>query len=245
LDIGLFYISIAFALGGILKGATGAGAPIIAIPLIALYYNVPIAVAVFVVPNFVSNSLQIWKFRAHAISWTFIMRFAGAGILGVGIGTVMLAYLPSDFLKLAVAVAMVIYIIFRVLRPDWKLNLSRALQIAVPVGFIAGILQGASGISAPVSITFLNAIRLERPQFILTISVFFLSMLLVQIPLLSGFGYLTFERLLMGCVASVILLLFMPVGSILSKIASKEAFDRTILILLVLLALRLFWDVLS
>jgi len=242
-DIGLFYISIAFALGGILKGATGAGAPIIAIPLIALYYSVPVAVAVFVVPNFVSNSLQIWKFRTHIISYKFIARFAGAGIVGVGIGTVILAYLPSDILKLAVAVAMLIYIIFRLLHPDWKLAFSRALKIAVPIGFLAGILQGASGISAPVSITFLNSMRLDRPQFILTVSIFFISMLLVQIPMLSSFGFLTVERLLIGCAATAILLIFMPVGTFLSKFASKEVFDRAILILLALLALRLFLDV--
>ena len=245
MDIGLFYIAIAFALGGILKGATGAGAPIIAIPLMALYYNVPIAVAVFVVPNLVGNSLQIWKYRSQTLSPKFLVRFAGAAVLGSGIGTLMLAYLPSGILKFAVASAMVFYIAFRISRPDWKLQYSKAFQIAVPVGFVAGVLQGASGISAPVSITFLNAMRLERPLFISTVSIFFLSMLLVQVPLLTGLGYLTTERLVIGCAATAILLIFMPVGAYLSKLISKEAFDRTILILLTLLAVRLFLDVWS
>ena len=35
---------LAFYFGGVLKGATGAGAPIIAIPIISLLYDVPTAV---------------------------------------------------------------------------------------------------------------------------------------------------------------------------------------------------------
>lgn len=172
------------------------------------------------------------------------MRFAGAAVLGSGIGTLMLAYLPSGILKFAVASAIVFYIVFRISRPDWKLQFSKAFQIAVPVGFVAGVLQGASGISAPVSITFLNAMRLERPLFISTVSIF-LSMLLVQVPLLTGLGYLTIERLIIGCAATVILLTFMPFGVFLSNLFSKEAFDRAILFLLTLLAVRLFLDVWS
>tara|TARA_B100000768_G_scaffold167934_1_gene172399 strand:- start:1123 stop:1581 length:459 start_codon:yes stop_codon:yes gene_type:complete len=43
---------LAFYFGGVLKGATGAGAPIIAIPIISLLYNVPKAVAAFTIPSF-------------------------------------------------------------------------------------------------------------------------------------------------------------------------------------------------
>ena len=48
-------VLVAFALGGILKGATGAGAPIITIPVIAAFYDVRIAVIIMVVPNLLTN----------------------------------------------------------------------------------------------------------------------------------------------------------------------------------------------
>lgn len=243
MGIEILYIALGFALGGILKGATGAGAPIVAIPVIALFFNVPLAVAVFVVPNLVSNAIQIWSYRAHFLSPSFLVRFSGAGVIGAGIGTVTLANISGDTLKLAVALAVLIFISFRLMRPEWKLPFSTAQKIAVPVGFLAGILQGASGISAPVSITFLNAIRLERPLFITTISVFFISMLVVQVPLLAGYGYLTFETLLMGILATGVLLAFMPIGGFLSKLFSQKVFDRAILVLLAALSVSLFVDV--
>ena len=41
------------------------------------------------------------------------------------------------------------------------------------MGVGGGILQGSAGLSAPISITFLNSMKLERNQFIPTISVYF------------------------------------------------------------------------
>ena len=52
--------ALAFACGGILKGAIGAGAPVIAVPILALLYDVPLAVALFTLPNLLSNSWQGW-----------------------------------------------------------------------------------------------------------------------------------------------------------------------------------------
>lgn len=245
MDLGILYIAVGFAVGGILKGATGAGAPIAAIPIIALYYNVPVAVAVFVVPNLVSNSIQVWTHRKARIGSDFLLRFVLAGVAGAAVGTWLLARVPTDALKLAVAVAVIIFIVFRLMRPEWSLPMAAARTVAAPIGLVAGVLQGASGISAPVSITFLNAMRLPRPGFISTISIFFLSMLVVQVPMLAGYGFLTVERLLIGCAATVVLTGFMPVGAFLGRLVSPETFNRIILVLLGLLALRLFWDVLA
>ena len=146
---GLIYIALGFALGGILKGATGAGAPILAIPLMAIFYNVPFAVAVFVVPTLAANLWQVWKYRAQILPAEFSLRFSGLGAIGAGFGTLALATFSSEFLKLVVAGAVIIYVSFRILNPGWKLSYERGLALSAPIGGIAGILQGASGVSAP------------------------------------------------------------------------------------------------
>ena len=244
MEAGLIYIAIGFALGGILKGATGAGAPIVAIPLMAIFYDVPFAVAVFVVPTLAANLWQVWKHRSKLLPALFVWRFAGIGALGTAFGTAALAAFSSEVLKLFVAFTVLIYIAFRMMNPTWKLGYGRALFLSVPVGGLAGILQGASGVSAPVSITFLNAMRLEREVFMPTISAFFLATVLVQIPMLTQLGFLTWERLWLSCVATLLLLAFMPVGSALAKRFSRENFDKVILILLGVLSCRLVYEVL-
>jgi hypothetical protein len=103
-------------------------------------------------------------------------------------------------------------------------------------------MQGAGGISAPVSVTFLNAIRLDRAAFIATISVFLMIMSVVQIPLLASFGILTPHRAALSLAAMVPLFLAMPVGARLTRHVSKATFDRMILVLLTVIALKLVWD---
>ncbi|MEE4345738.1 MAG: TSUP family transporter, partial [Paracoccaceae bacterium] len=93
-----------------------------------------------------------------------------------------------------------------------------------------------------VSLSFLNALKLERPQFIVTISVFFFAMALVQIPLLAGLGILTRELFLLSCLALIPLMAAMPLGAWLARRGSANTFDRVILVLLSLLSLRLIWQ---
>ncbi len=233
---------LGLGLGGILKGATGAGAPVIGVPVLAMIFNVPMAVAIFTIPNLATNIWQGWHFRRSQISGRFTLIFAGTGALGAGIGSILLAFLPSAVLMGVVAGVVLLYIAFRLMRPNWQLARPLADRLCAPVGLIGGMMQGAGGISAPVSVTFLNAMRLDRGQFIATIAVFFCAMSLVQIPLLAQFGIMTGEIALLSLAAMVPLIGGMPIGAWLARRISKEAFDKIILALLGVIALKLLGD---
>ncbi|MYF88425.1 MAG: TSUP family transporter [Boseongicola sp. SB0676_bin_33] len=127
------------------------------------------------------------------------------------------------------------------LAPGWVLDRSTGMRLVPYVGMAGGLMQGAGGISAPVSVTFLNAMRLPRAEFIATISVFFVTMSIVQIPSLAYLGILTIDRSLMAMAAAVPLFLSMPVGEWAARHMSKVVFDRIILILLAAIAVRLIW----
>jgi uncharacterized membrane protein YfcA len=227
------------AVGGVLKGATGAGSPIIGVPLLAMLYDVPTAVAIFTLPNLLSNLWQAWGYREHRAPPRLTWGFAAAGMVGAGIGSLLLVTLSPDALLLAVAAAVFLYIGFRLARPDWSLDMRLAEMLAVPAGLLGGTLQGAAGVSAPVSITFLSATRMHRQAFIATISIFFLGMTLVQIPLLAAWGVLTPWRAALSLAAIVPLLCAMPLGAWLAQRVSRETFDRLILALLAVIAARL------
>ncbi|PRY25184.1 hypothetical protein CLV78_102361 [Aliiruegeria haliotis] len=238
----LLLVFAAFALGGILKGATGAGAPILAVPIMALLVDVPFAVAVFILPNIASNAVQAWTHRTSIPDRRFVATFALAGAFGAVLGTYMLARLSGSILSAAVGWIVLGYVAFRLARPHWKLSMQFATRLCAPVGVAGGILQGAIGLSAPVSITFLNAMQLERRAFISTISFFFAAMAFAQLPGQVAFGIMTWERLLYSALATVPLMGFMPVGSFLARHISKDVFDRVLLLLLTLISLRLVVD---
>ena len=234
-------ILVAFALGGILKGATGAGAPVVTIPVIAAFYDVRIAVIIMVVPNLLTNIGQLYQFRKTILPSFFIVSFALGGGIGAFIGTILLANLSIKILTLSVAFIVIIYILLKLIVPSWKLIYEKAAKLVFIMGTAGGVLQGAAGLSAPISITFLNAMKLERNQFIPTISVYFGVMSIFQMPTLYYYDFLNFEIILASLISTVVLLSFMPLGSWVAKSVSKENFDKITLILLAFIALRIIY----
>ena len=241
----LILVFFAFAAGGVIKGATGAGAPLLAVPLMVMLRDVQFAVAVFVLPNIVPNIWQGWAYRRHVTERGFALSFAIAGGLGTALGTVALAGWKPDALMLTVAGALILYIGFRLARPSWQMPFSAARKSAFPMGLLAGALQGASGLSAPVSLSFLNATGLERGAFVGTVSLFFIALGLGQLPVQIFYGIMTQERFLYSLLSLIPLFLFLPVGAWIGRRVSRTTFDRLILALLAVLAVKLLADVLA
>ncbi|MDX1780567.1 MAG: sulfite exporter TauE/SafE family protein [Thalassovita sp.] len=241
----LILIGLAFAAGGIIKGAVGAGAPLLAVPLMVLLRDVQFAVAVFVLPNIIPNLLQFLQYRRAIDTPRFTFTFALAGGIGAGLGTVALAGWRPDLLMLMVAVALVSYIAFRLARPAWQMPKPLASKLALPVGIVAGALQGASGLSAPVSLTFLNAIRFERDMFVATVSLYFIALGVAQLPVQIAYGIMTTERFAYSALSLIPLIGFMPVGAWIGRRLSREVFDQLILLILVVLAIKIIFDALT
>ena len=234
-------IFIAFALGGILKGATGAGAPIVTIPVMAAFYDVRIAVIIMVIPNLLTNIGQLYQFRKTILPRFFTVSFALGGGIGAFLGTILLVNLPIKILTLSVACIVIIYILLKLIVPSWKLNYIKAKKLVFLMGAGGGILQGSAGLSAPISITFLNSMKLERNQFIPTISVYFGVMSIFQMPTLYYYDFLNLEIIIMSCISTIVLMAFMPFGSWIAKSVSKDSFDKITLILLGFIALRIIY----
>ena len=140
---------------------------------------------------------------------------------------------------------MVAYLIFRRLKSNWILPLDTAQNFGTLVGFVSGTLQGAAGISAPVSITFLNAIKLPRLTFIAVVSMFFVGMSVVQIPMLASYGILTLPMVSYGVIGTGLIFLGMPFGEWLMSKSPTRQFDDVIQILLFLMALSLIFKTLG
>ena len=234
-------ILVAFSLGGILKGATWAGAPIITIPVIAAFYDVRIAVIIMVIPNLLTNIGQLYQFRKTILPKFFTLSFAIGGGIGAFLCTILLVNLSIKILTLSVAFIVIVYILLKLLVPSWKLTYEKAKKLVFLMGSLGGILQGTAGLSAPISITFLNSMKLERNQFIPTISVYFGVMSIFQMPTLYYYNFLNLEIILVSCISTLVLLSFMPIGSWIAKSVSKESFDKITLILLGFIAFRIIY----
>ena len=232
-------VFVAFLFGGILKGATGVGAPFLAVPIMAIIVDVPFAVAVFLIPNIISNAWQSWRYRKDNPSTRFATTFAVAGVVGAGVGTMALAKFSSSFLTTTIALIVLGYGVFRLNNPNWRLAFGTAQSVAGPIGGVGGFFQGAIGLSGPIAVTFMSTVGLARKPFIYTMSLYFFAMTMIQLPVQVAYGIMTLERLSYGIVALGPLLLGMTLGDRLGQRLQREVFDRIILVVLTLLAIRL------
>ena len=239
----LIIVGLAFAMGGILKGATGVGAPLIAVPVMTSFVDLRFAVAVFVVPNLVTNLIQSIVYRRALNNRLFLLILCLSAGLGAFAGSLMLYQASVGVLEMVMAGLILFYVGFRLCKPNWQLSMLMAHKLNMPMGFLAGFLQGAFGISAPATLTFLNAIKFERTEFIIIVSVFFMTMSLIQLPTLFYLGLFQAEHLIFGLLAVIPLMGFMPVGAFLLRQATPDLFDKVILLILVGVAVRLLWAI--
>ncbi|CAM3579844.1 sulfite exporter TauE/SafE family protein [Halomonas sp. FME1] len=235
---------ITLLIAGIVKGAIGSGVPVIVVPILTMLYDVQLAIAILIAPNLFSNALQIWQYRHDLLPLRFLAVFSIAGGLGILLGTWGLVILSPDMLSLGVACAIVLYLVIKLTRRHFTLSFETAKRVVIPAGLMAGILQGAAGMSAPASVTFLNAMQLERRVFIGSISVFFVAITSVQMPALIATGILTWERFLLSMAALMVLLITMPFGASLGKRLPHRWFDNLIMLLLATIACKIFVDTL-
>ena len=236
---GLVIAALGILFGGLLKGAAGMGAPLLAIPVLAAIYDVPTAIAVMSLPLLVSNIWQMWDNRdAREARRTLVLLLVGCGI-GVVLGTFLLGVAPEAWLAIALATLVFAYVALHFARPEFALSPSRAMHAAVPVGIVTGVLQGAAGISTPVSVTFVHAQRLARRAHLYAVSAVFVVMSATQIVALSATGVMNIWLAAASVAGLAPMMAGVWLGQYLGGRVSQRAFERLTLTVLAVVAIGL------
>ncbi|MFN0263607.1 sulfite exporter TauE/SafE family protein [Tepidamorphus sp. 3E244] len=234
--LALIFLSI--GAGAICKGITGMGLPLIAIPLMANFIDVPQAIAITIVPSIVSNGWQAISYRAERGHVDFLPRMLVASAIGVGIGTLFLKSAPGEVTFRVLGVMMLAFVVLRLLRPQFVLDMDRARTLSAPAFLAAGVLQGAVGVAAPIVVTFLNAIRFDRPLYIFTISTVYCFLATVHMVSYAAAGLITPVNFAESVFALLPVAIFMPVGAWIGRRFDSKMFDRAVLVVILLMAIR-------
>jgi uncharacterized protein len=230
---------LAIFFGGLLKGAVGMGAPLVSVPVLAAIYGVRTAIAVMTIPLIVSNLLQIWTYRRAREGRNALMRLLAGCVVGVVLGTFLLGVAPEAWLAVVLAVLLAAYLVFSLARPEFSLSAATARHAALPVGLATGVLQGAAGISTPVSVTFIHAQRLTRDAHLFAVSTMFTVLSMTQIVALSAIGVMTWRLAATSVAALVPIMAGVWAGQLFGDRVSRRAFERLTLAVLAMIAIGL------
>jgi uncharacterized membrane protein YfcA len=235
----------AIALGAFVKGATGGGLPLIAIPVMAVFVGVERAVVVMAIPGVLANGWMVWTHRESRSQTRDLPVLAGTGLLGAVAGTLLLESLPGGALSAGLAIVIVAYILVAVLNPGLVFSHRVTRFASPPVGLMAGGLQGSTGISGPLLSSYLHAYGLPPRAYVFSLSVLFFVGALVQVVTLAAVGLYTESRLWESLLALVPIALTLPLGARAARRLSARTFRQVVLVLLAASACTLLYDAIS
>lgn len=238
----LAIILAALSFGSFCKGLTGLGLPLVATPVIAAFLGVQHAVAVLVIPALVSNALLMWEHRAYSGALRDLPVLTIVASAGAVLGTWSLVLLPERVLSLLVAASVAAFLAVLVFQPNYRLPYDISRFISPWVGFGAGAVQGATGISGPVVGTYLRAFGLEPRAYVFAAATWFQGIGLIQMIALWQFGVLTEPRLYEGLLAVIPILVVVPLAAKLTGIIPRRIFEVILMVFLVVMGVKLAAD---
>jgi uncharacterized protein len=144
--LGLFLLTT--FVGGIVTGLAGFAMGLV-VSGVWLHILTPMQTAMLIVGyGLIVQTYGIWKLR-HALKWRLIAPFIIGGVIGVPIGTALLAYIDPDYLRIGVGVLLVVYSTYSLARPHFK-PMRAGFAVETGVGVLNGVLGGMTGLSGPI-----------------------------------------------------------------------------------------------
>jgi uncharacterized membrane protein YfcA len=238
----ILIIVAAMSLGSFVKGVTGQGLPQIAIPVMATFLGVEAAVVIMAIPGVVTNTWLLWNYRARFADTRDLPALLLTGTLGAVTGTVLLDTLDENALSLTLAAMICVYVVVFLAHPQLRLPPRLTRYTSPPVGFVAGVLQGATGISGPLVSTYLHGYRLHKEVYVLSITTVFQVYAVVQVVTLAAVGLYTAERLTLSVLSLLPTMTLLAVGARFTDRLSRRTFDYLVLALLLASAVKLVYD---
>ncbi|MEX2453450.1 MAG: sulfite exporter TauE/SafE family protein [Rhodospirillaceae bacterium] len=247
MDLSLDFQSIAIicfglGLGAFVKGLTGMGLPLVAVPFMASFLGAEHAVVVMQIPGLVSNIWLVWRYRRQArsipVRHDLILPAAFMTVVGVWfldstddrITILLLAAVVAGFLALLL------------FNPSFRLD-GRIGRIATPVAsLVGGFVQGASGVSGPLFSSLILSFRLSKEAYVFYNGLLFGLFNIIQIVAIFFFGMWTWERFAEGCLALVPLFVFQFIGMRMMGGVSPRLFTRVVIGIIFVMEIKLVWE---
>jgi uncharacterized membrane protein YfcA len=201
LKFGLILIAIFFA--GVVKGAIGFGFPLMSIPLISTVWDPKHAVVLVSLASLVNNVGMVVVGRGSRETFRRFLPVLLGMSLGTGIGAILLASVPSSVLAVVVGTAALVFATVALLKPNLAVPSHLERYLALPMGFLGGVLGGSTGIAGPFVVSYTHALKLSKREFVYFLAVLYLLGAIVQVTSYTQLGLfdaLTFGMGLASCV---------------------------------------------
>ncbi len=238
-------ISTTIAFGAFMKGVTGLGLPIFAIPALAMFVPVENAVIIMALPSLLANIWLIVVHREHLPTMRKHGAFLMLGFIGALLGTWFLANIDDALLRIFLASSLGLYLIQHYAGWSTSTDFSGKSAVAGTLGLAAGTLQGTTGISAPIIAPYYHARGLTLSAYAFALACTFALLSVAQLSVMTMENLFTPALLGYSILATVTTLTFVPVGVRVGQTLRQATFDRLLPLVFVLIESKLIYDIIA
>lgn len=235
----ILLVSAAFCLGGLSKGVVGFGMPLIAIPIMASIMPLPTAIAFTTVPILVSNTWQALHGGYYTVTFRRFWPMIVGLLAGAAIGAQILTTFRQDIILIMVGVLVGFFIFTRIINIRPVITDIRERWLNPLVGFVSGTVGGFAGLFGPLMVPYILSLNLQRDYFVGAMGLIYLIGGLPLYVTLLVRGYLSWFEFSVSVCACLPLFIGLYSGRYLRNKLSAVAFERTLLVILFLVALNL------
>jgi len=222
-------LSLAAFCGGFTQGLAGFGSTLVALPILALVFDLKLAMPVCTTLALCLNVVMVARLGRH-IRFGPLALLIAASLPGMPLGAYALGALPGPWLKAGLALAILAFV-----GGQWRgagslTPAGRGWGIAA--GFAAGCLGGAIGINGPPVVAWVSRLGLDRHAMRGTLVAYFLLAGCGVVGSQALAGLVTGPVLARTVVALPALALGIASGVALCGRISEAAFRRVVLLVL-------------
>ena len=214
----------------IVKGLTGFGSGLVAIPLLAFIFPLKFIVPVLGLLSYSGTIIQSVSLRKQA-SWQDIWPIIPFSLAGIAVALWLLVNLDSRILALALGVFIIIYASYSLLPLK---DITGGRKWAVMAGTCGGLVGALFGNGGPFYVIYLKMRQLDRSQFRATIAMIFLLDGGFRVAGYSTSGLYNSQVLWLVVILFPVLLVAMYVGHHIHIKINQLLFNRIINIMLLI-----------
>jgi uncharacterized membrane protein YfcA len=245
LELALLVILV-FTISTVLKGWSGFGTNLIAIPALAIYlgYDYIEAVVIVLTLNFFINiAMLIENKKFNVKSLENIKVLILFGLIFHIVGLILLKGLDTDILKIVAGSLIILTVINKAF--DFKFTIKNKEKYYIPVGILSGLFNGMAGLGGLPVLLLLSNSDMEKEDFKSTLVSYFFVMSTISIISFVIGGFYTSFILLNIAIVVIFAISGAMFGVYLSRRVSDKGFQTGMLFILFFMGASMIYDALD
>ena len=228
MDLTLLIIFFGIFLGFLMQTVAGFSGSIVSLPILFTVLEVKQAVGLMAILLFFFSAILIYQNR-KLIDKKFYLEAVIFTLPGVLLGIYLISFGSPDFLKKALGIFMIAYVIISIFEKN-KFDFIK--NLGIPVSLFAGIFSGMFAVGGGLFIMYLRTRIKHAPKLRATMLAILGTNNIVRLPILTYTGVVTWDSLHYALISLPVLSIAIFLGSKVFKKIDDSTFNKIILGLL-------------